>query len=59
MLVPRHFEYGTAYLLASLVMTLALQLQGALAVSPSGHGLMASSPRGPSDDEGGLDPALC
>jgi hypothetical protein len=37
---------------------LALQLQSAFEVSPSRHGLMASSPDGPSDDEGGLDPVL-
>ena len=41
------------------VARLALQLQCTLEVSPSRHSLVASSPRGPSDDEGGLDPALC
>jgi hypothetical protein len=37
---------------------LALQLQGIFEVSLLRHGLMASSPGGPSDDERRLDPAL-
>jgi hypothetical protein len=37
---------------------LALQLQGAFEVSLLCHGLVASSPDRPSDDERRLDPAL-
>jgi hypothetical protein len=37
---------------------LALQLQGAFAVGLLRHGLMASSPDRPRDDERRLDPAL-
>ena len=37
---------------------LALQLQGIFEVSLLRHGLMASSPGGPGDDERRLDPAL-
>jgi hypothetical protein len=37
---------------------LALQLQGVFEVSLLRHGLMASSPDGPGDDERRLDPAL-
>jgi hypothetical protein len=33
-------------------------LQGLLEVGLLRHGLMGSSPDGPGDDEGGLDPAL-
>jgi hypothetical protein len=36
----------------------ALQLQGSLEVGLLRHGLMASSPDGPGDDERRLDPAL-
>jgi len=45
----QHLERGTG---------LALQLQGSLEVSPLRHGLMASPPDGPRDDECRLDPAL-
>jgi hypothetical protein len=38
--------------------TLAFQLQGAFAVGVLRHGLMASSPDRPRDDERRLDPAL-
>ena len=37
---------------------LALQLQGTFEVGLLRHGLMAASPDGPRNDEGGLDPAL-
>jgi hypothetical protein len=37
---------------------LALQLQGSPEVSPLRHGLMASPPDRPRDDERGLDPTL-
>jgi hypothetical protein len=43
---------------SELKTALALQLQGVFKVSLLRHGLMASSPGGPGDDERRLDPAL-
>jgi hypothetical protein len=40
------------------VQPLTLQLRAAFEVDFSGGRLMASSPCGPRDDEGGLDPSL-
>jgi hypothetical protein len=57
MAVSRH-RWLTRRVSTVSVAPLALQLQGIFEVSLLRHGLMASSPGGPGDDERRLDPAL-